>query len=233
MSDAEAIASMTPEQLAKALGGELITITRSACDACEKHSTSATDKRYIINFRVGDETQAGAYCLGCLHTLCFHALREQAHLDSLGRSATAFGREGGVKDYQQLWYETHTSLIFIHKGQVPQTKGAFTDCKFVVQMIADLKKEYGDETRIIVVGCRCGEITADDADEWLHMREVTLEAFEEQEAHIRAGVCADCGACSLKEAEDKCRPRAIGDTGDYGCDGDYLWQDEREEEGNS
>lgn len=83
MSDAEAIAKMTPEQLATALGGKLIIITRSACDVCEKSSASPTDKRYVINFRAGDETQAGVYCLACLHSLCFHALREQAHLDSL------------------------------------------------------------------------------------------------------------------------------------------------------
>lgn len=83
MSDAETIAKMTPEQLATALGGELIIITHSACDVCEKPSVSESDKRYVINFRAGDEAQSGLYCLACLQSLCFHSLREQARMDAL------------------------------------------------------------------------------------------------------------------------------------------------------
>lgn len=56
--------------------------------------------------------------------------------------------------------------------------------------------------------------------------QVHLEAFEEQERYIAAGVCSDCGACSLTEARNKCKPRSLGDTGDYICAGEPLWEDQ-------
>lgn len=58
--------------------------------------------------------------------------------------------------------------------------------------------------------------------------DIHREAFEEEERYIKAGVCYDCGARSLKEAGEKCRPRPLGCTGDYTCGGERLWEEEDE-----
>jgi hypothetical protein len=59
--------------------------------------------------------------------------------------------------------------------------------------------------------------------------EIHREAYEEEDRYIKAGVCSDCAARSLKEAGEKCRPRPLGCTGDYTCAGEKLWEDEDEE----
>jgi hypothetical protein len=56
------------------------------------------------------------------------------------------------------------------------------------------------------------------------------EAAAEEDAYITRGVCSDCGACSLKDASGRCRPRPLGDTGDVTCAGEKLWQDEDDSE---
>lgn len=128
-------------------------------------------------------------------------------------------------EYEEKWYETYYSIIFIPPGQVPQHKGAWTEVKFVEEMIADLKRHYHAETTLIVVSSRCGEIWPEDADEWLEMLQVGREYAEEEAAYIKAGVCSTCGACSREEAESKCRPSPLADTGDYSCAGEHLWED--------
>lgn len=57
---------------------------------------------------------------------------------------------------------------------------------------------------------------------------IHAEAQKIEDDYIAAGKCNDCGACSLAEAEGKCRPRALGDTGDVTCAGELLWRDEDE-----
>jgi|GEM_PF-6943877 len=59
--------------------------------------------------------------------------------------------------------------------------------------------------------------------------QIYLDHFKAEEEYIAKGVCSDCGACSLKDAEGKCRPRALGDTGDVTCAGELLWEDQDEE----
>lgn len=61
------------------------------------------------------------------------------------------------------------------------------------------------------------------------VEQIYLEAFKEEEEYIARGVCSDCGACSLKDAAGKCRPRALGDTGDVTCAGEKLWEDQDEQ----
>lgn len=128
---------------------------------------------------------------------------------------------------EEKWYSCFESVIFIPPGQVPQTKGHWIDSGETERMIEALKREYPG-AKLIVASSRCGEINAEDADEWLEMRRVGMECAEEEAEYIKAGVCADCGACSAKEAESKCKPHPIGDTGDYSCAGERLWEDERE-----
>lgn len=62
------------------------------------------------------------------------------------------------------------------------------------------------------------------------MQQMMNEGYEAKLAYIRAGICEGCGACSAKEAETKCRPRSLADTGDYWCEGEELWEDERDAE---
>lgn len=50
------------------------------------------------------------------------------------------------------------------------------------------------------------------------------EAFEAENAYIKAGICDYCGAKSADEAEKKCRP-AQDESGDYHCPGDRLWEE--------
>lgn len=58
---------------------------------------------------------------------------------------------------------------------------------------------------------------------------VMEQADRERRAYVKAGVCSGCGARSMEEAEHLCRPQSVGDTGDYDCPGEGLWQDEDEE----
>ena len=71
----------------------------------------------------------------------------------------------------------------------------------------------------------CQGCTDDTCSE---IKECLVEIYNEvariEEAYIAKGVCSDCGACSLKDAAGKCRPKAIGDTGDYTCAGELLWE---------
>lgn len=59
--------------------------------------------------------------------------------------------------------------------------------------------------------------------------EIYKEADETQKAYVAKGICSDCGACSLKDAARKCRPQAVGETGEYSCEGETLWQDQEDE----
>ena len=59
--------------------------------------------------------------------------------------------------------------------------------------------------------------------------EIHAEAHEEWSKYIKAGVCSDCGACSLKEAESKCRPPSTPSGNDH-CAGLELWEMEKEGE---
>ncbi len=72
----------------------------------------------------------------------------------------------------------------------------------------------------------CSDDRCTDAGEYYGALLADMAA--EEDAYIAKGVCSDCGACSLKEASGKCRPRALGDTGDVTCAGDKLWRDEED-----
>lgn len=130
------------------------------------------------------------------------------------------------KEAAEKWYDTYYSVIFIPPGQNPQTKGAWPDSEYLVQMLTELPKHCPPDTVLMVAESRCGELCVHYAAEWLEMRAVGIECAAEEEAYIRAGICADCGACNKLEAEGKCKPRPLGDTGDYTCAGEYLWQEE-------
>lgn len=124
------------------------------------------------------------------------------------------------------WYDSYYSIIFIEPGLVPQVKGAWTTTDHVTEAIAGMKQHHPTAQLTLVIS-RCGEIEAYDPDNWLEMERIGAECAAEQEAYIQAGICADCGACSLAEAESgKCKPHPVGDTGDYSCAGEYLWQDQ-------
>lgn len=56
---------------------------------------------------------------------------------------------------------------------------------------------------------------------------INAEVQEIQDDYIKAGKCADCGACSLKEAKGKCRPQQ-SQSGEWHCGGDQLWEGEDE-----
>lgn len=129
-------------------------------------------------------------------------------------------------DPRDEFYETYYSVIFIPPGEVPQTKGAWKDCDVMAEMLVEMPKHYPAETQFWAAESRCGEIHVQEASEWLHMLQIGIECAEEEAAYIKAGVCADCGACSQKEAEEKCKPRPLGDTGDYFCAGENLWREE-------
>ena len=132
--------------------------------------------------------------------------------------------------WRDKWYETYYSILFMPPGEVPQTKGPWTDTGYVAESIALMKAQEQAGTLFMVLESRCGDIEAQEADEWLEMRQVYIECAEEDAAYIEAGVCSDCGACSLKDAKGKCRPSPVGDTGDYSCAGERLWEDEEESE---
>lgn len=130
-----------------------------------------------------------------------------------------------LKKTHDKWYDTHYSIIFTPPGEVPQTKGPWNTFSPVEEMIEGLKGEYSAETTMLVVGSRCGDLWVQEANEWLHFLKIQGECAEAEAAYIKAGVCSDCGACSAKEAETKCRQTPVGDTGEYGCAGENLWQD--------
>lgn len=132
-----------------------------------------------------------------------------------------------TNQFENKWYETYYSIIYTPLGEYPQTKGAWTCIDPVEEMIKDLKENKPAGTAMLVVSSRCGEIHVQEAEDWLHMKEVMKECYEAEEAYIKAGICDQCGACSLKEAEAKCRPAPVGDTGDYSCRGEILWEDQR------
>lgn len=134
-----------------------------------------------------------------------------------------------MSDYEAKWYESYYSVIFIPPGEIPQTKGSWEDPEFLIEMIGELKGHYPPETVMMVVSSRCGQLHTDDADGWLEEWKIGIECAQIEAAYIKAGVCSQCGACSRKEAETKCRPSPLGDTGDYTCDGERLWEDEEEE----
>jgi len=135
-----------------------------------------------------------------------------------------------VSDYRDQWYETYYSIIYTPPGEVPQTKGPWTDIGPVEEMLTFLSGEYPGGAVFLVVESRCGHIDATEASFWTEMNKVHAECAEAEAAYIKAGICSACGACSLKDAETKCRPTPMGDTGDYSCDGERLWDDEEDEE---
>lgn len=133
-----------------------------------------------------------------------------------------------LKKLKEEWYDSYYSIIYQPPGEVPQAKGPWTDVFYLAQMIGEMKAIEPQGTKFIVVSSRCGSLSPDDADQWLEMHQVQIECAKEREAYIAAGVCSQCGACSLKEARDKCRPHPLGDTGDYTCEGEGLWEDEED-----
>lgn len=136
-----------------------------------------------------------------------------------------------MSDYRDQWYETYYSIMYRPPGEVPQTKGPWTDVFYVAGILPLMKAQEPAGTELIMLEVRCGEVSAQDADEWLHMHEVQVECAKDEAAYLAAGVCSDCGACSLKEAKSgKCSPSPVGDTGDYSCAGERLWDDEEDEE---
>lgn len=127
--------------------------------------------------------------------------------------------------------EFYHHIIFTPPGQIPQHKGPWTDPEDVVKFLEEMKPHYDTATvYMIVQSWSESEITVQDADEWVHMRQVMIECAEEEEKYIEAGVCSQCGACNLAEAHMKCRPSCVGDSGDYSCDGARLWEGERSKE---
>lgn len=133
-----------------------------------------------------------------------------------------------LKEIEAKWYDFFYSIIFTPPGEIPQMRGSWTEGEQVAEMIGHLKSEYPG-LKLIVVSSRCGEVRPEDADEWLEMRALGIEWAEAEVAYIKAGICADCGACSAKEAEKKCRPHALGETGDYSCAGERLWEGQDDE----
>lgn len=83
MSDAEAIAKMTPAEMATALGGRLMSPSDSVCDRCERTPEMTCQLHWIVNFRVSEATAASVLCLGCLMVEVHHHMRSQAQMDAL------------------------------------------------------------------------------------------------------------------------------------------------------
>lgn len=48
------------------------------------------------------------------------------------------------------------------------------------------------------------------------------EAQRIEDDYIKAGICSDCGACSLSDASDKCRPKQYP-SAEWECAGERLW----------
>ena len=99
-------------------------------------------------------------------------------------------------------------------------------------MIDTPKPKSGADSGLLDTTCCVSFATCDGCHnvEVCHMTEacyakILEHAHREGEAYIKAGICSHCDACSAKDAETKCRPMAIGDTGDYDCPGEVLWQE--------
>ena len=137
-------------------------------------------------------------------------------------------KDSNADKFRDQWYETYLSIIYTPKGEVPQTKGPWTDIGPVEEMLTFLKGEYPGGGELLVVDSRCGHIDVTPADFWSEMNKVHAECAEEEAAYIKAGICSDCGACSRNDAATKCRPTRVGDSGDYSCNGERLWEDETE-----
>lgn len=134
-----------------------------------------------------------------------------------------------LKEIEKKWYESFYSIIFTPPGEIPQVKGHWTDTDYVVEMLGHLKEEYPAGTPLVVASSRCGDIHVEDADDWLMARQAGMEWAAAEAAYIKAGVCSQCGACSPEEAEKKCRPTPLADTGDYTCEGERLWAEKDDE----
>lgn len=128
-----------------------------------------------------------------------------------------------MKDLEEKWYETWYSVIFIAPGFDPQTKGPWTDLAPLEEMLGHLEKEQPEGTRIYVAQSRCGSLTVEDMKTWRMMQEAMREGHEAMDEYIRKGVCSGCGACSLKDAQGKCRPHSTP-SGEWSCAGDGLWE---------
>lgn len=94
----------------------------------------------------------------------------------------------------------------------------------VARCLETLRTEHPDAV-LVVLSSRCGSIDATTSEDWLTTREIMEEMNAERARYIAAGVCSGCGACSLEEAESKCKPKSVADTGDYYCEGESLWEE--------
>lgn len=91
--------------------------------------------------------------------------------------------------------------------------------------------EYPD-----VEGCR-GCIACDFTGTrtgYQQMQRIMKEGYEEMRRlddehreYIKRGVCSRCGACSQEEASTKCRPSSVGDTGEWSCPAEGMWEEEQ------
>lgn len=143
------------------------------------------------------------------------------HVDELSRNYEAL---------QADWYRFFYSIVFTPPGEVPQTKGPWTDTEVLKAAYQQLKTFHPPATSYLIISSRCGDLHVQEAEEWLHMDQVMMECAREEQEYIDKGVCSGCGACSLAEAETRCKPTPIGDTGDYSCAGEPLWQAQRDAE---
>ena len=128
---------------------------------------------------------------------------------------------------EEQWYESHVSILFTPAGEIPQTKGPWTDYELVAEMIGHLQKEHGTEVPMLVVSSRCGSLDVTEANQWVEEMKAHIAWAEQEAAYIKAGICAQCGACSLKESQTKCQPSSVGDSGEFSCEGDRLWEDQQ------
>lgn len=129
-----------------------------------------------------------------------------------------------TKKSEEKWYEWYISILFFNEGKQPIIKGPFSnDEDFLERYLMDLRK-FHPEKEFWILHSRCGKISIEKESDWIFMREAAKECHEEERKYIETGICSDCGACSLKEAETKCRPRPLADTGDYICGGENLWR---------
>lgn len=60
----------------------------------------------------------------------------------------------------------------------------------------------------------------DQMQEWLRLQ----QQLHQEKCNYRAkGICQDCGACSAKEAETRCKPQRDA-CNEYTCAGKELWE---------
>lgn len=120
------------------------------------------------------------------------------------------------------WYSSFQSVLFLVPGNCPCTRGKFRYDDDVAQCLELTAAKHPDATLIVLSSC-CGDINATSAEEWLETRAIMQEMNAERDRYIAAGVCSGCGACSPEEAETKCVPKSVADTGDFWCEGESLW----------